>query len=349
MGDCVKAISWVIWLLCLAMIAMLIRNPLYAIIILLVVELVRRLWAQPGQGFRLSLWRFGAIVLFFSGMFNMFFVHVGATELFRLPANIPLIGGAITLEGLVAGMSNGLTLVSLLAVFLAFNQIVSTSELARMTPAAFRDVGVVLLIALTFVPQTQQHMQQVREAQAVRGHQLRGLRDWRPLILPLLVGGLERAFNLAEAMVSRGYGQTGDADAQPLVRVGILVGLVFILLGWLMALFIGAIGWALFGCGAVLVGALIWWMGSFVEQTVYRPKPTTRSDAATIIASLLPLIPIWLFRNELSWQPFPALHLPPFNPWIGLLLLSFALPAVFNFQFSIRSIFNLKDELKIEN
>ena len=48
-------------------------------------------------------------------------------------------------------------------------------------------------MAITYVPETARHFQRIREAQAIRGHRLRGLRDWRPIVIPLLVGGLERA------------------------------------------------------------------------------------------------------------------------------------------------------------
>ena len=33
----------------------------------------------------------------------------------------------------------------------------------------------------------------IREAQAVRGHRVQGIRDWLPIVVPLLVSGLERA------------------------------------------------------------------------------------------------------------------------------------------------------------
>ena len=77
-----------------------------------------------------------------------------------------------------------------------------------MAPRAFYDLGVVVLIALTYVPQTMQQWQRIREAQAIRGHRWRGVRDWQPLVIPLFIGGLERAMALAEAMVARGYGAT---------------------------------------------------------------------------------------------------------------------------------------------
>jgi energy-coupling factor transport system permease protein len=71
-----------------------------------------------------------------------------------LPENWWVIGGSLTLEAAVYGVISGLTLVTLLALFLAFNSAVPASELIRLTPRAFANIGLVVMIAVTYVPET---------------------------------------------------------------------------------------------------------------------------------------------------------------------------------------------------
>ena len=153
---------------------MLMRNPLYLIIVLLAVQIVGAMCGGAGTIVRFSLWRIGLTILLFSTFFNFLFVHVGTTVLWRWPLSWPYVGGAMTVEAAVFGAINGLVLLTLLATFLTFNSIVPVGDLVRLIPAAFRDLGVVLLIALTYVPETIAHWHSIREAQAIRGHEVQG-------------------------------------------------------------------------------------------------------------------------------------------------------------------------------
>ena len=85
-----------------------------------------------------------------------------------------------------------------------------------MTPGFIHGVGVVTGIAVGFVPQMVTSWQAIREAQQVRGHKVRGVRDVLPLVMPLLVTALERARQLAESMEARGFGgQVVPAEQPP--------------------------------------------------------------------------------------------------------------------------------------
>ena len=93
--------------------------------------------------------------------------------------------------------------------------VVPTAELAGLTPTALYELGLVLLVAITYVPETARHFQRIREAQAIRGHRLRGLRDWRPIVIPLLVGGTGLYFR------ALGRGLSDLPQAAPAVRAQI--------------------------------------------------------------------------------------------------------------------------------
>lgn len=326
--------AWLLWVLAAAVLAMAARNPLYTLIILLAAVVVNQACRQPNHGFDLPLWRIGLVILTFSTLFNAFFIEAGQTILFRLPANWPLIGGAVTLEGALYGAANGLILLTLLAIFLVLNALVPVSQLARLTPNAFHDLGVVLLIALTYVPETVRHLERIREAQAIRGHQLRGLRDWRPIVLPLLIGGMERAMQLAETMVARGYGATTSQEQSGGTRVALLLALAITFLGWFMALWQGGWGWlGLVVLGLALLLWLIWRNGRLIRRTSYHPARWQKSDALIAASGLLPALLVllpWPFVDQasLTYIPYPVAQLPPFDPLIGVGLAALVLPAL---------------------
>jgi energy-coupling factor transport system permease protein len=196
-------------------------------------------------------------------------------------------------------------LLTLLSFFVAFNRIVPVSALARLAPRALQDFGVVVLISLTYVPETVRHMRRIREAQAVRGHQVRGLRDWQPLVVPLLVGGMERAMALAEAMVSRGFGAARGRRQPPWVLAGLATALVFILAGWMLLLWWGWPGWMLLIAGAASIVALLWHAGKRAPATRYRPRPWQAQDMLLLLVALLPLGPCLFPLLAGGWEARP--------------------------------------------
>lgn len=322
---------WVVWVLSAAGLTMLARSPLYGVIVLLVVQIVVAGVPRPGTAPVIPLLRFSLTILLFSALFNGLFVHVGQTVLVRLPAGWPLIGGAITLEAIATGLANGLVLIALLAIFTAFNQLVLASDLVRLVPASWQDLGVVILIAITYVPETRKHLDRIRDAQAIRGHQLRGWRDWQPVVIPLLVGGLERAMGVAEAMVARGYGATVNVERGLGVRVGLFLSLLLTLLGWVAVLWVGSVGWLILSGGILSLVGLVWLTGRGTQRTYYKPYQWRLADSLITIACLIPLVLAFFMPIESrSFSAYPTLTLPPFNMWLGLTLLCLLAPALTN-------------------
>jgi energy-coupling factor transport system permease protein len=323
---------WLFWAVTTLMTASSTRNPLYVITLLLTTAVVGGTCAT-GEGRRppLSPLRFAMIAVPLSALFNALTVHFGDTGLFRLPDWLPLIGGPVTLEALAFGAVNGLTLTVIFSAFSVFNQVTPVRDLIKLTPRAFHEGGVVLSIALTFIPQTTRSLFRIREAQAVRGHRVQGVRDWLPIVVPLLVSGLERAMGLAEAMVARGYGAVSDEE-QPLRRQGLLVlGLLALLGGWLAYLFrpasrIGAVG--VMAVGAILISAVVWLAGRGVRHTVYRARRWTLGDTVTMAGCAMTLAVAVTQREALYYSPYPLLELPQFNPFQGLGLLGLLAPAI---------------------
>jgi len=197
-------------------------------------------------------------------------------------------------------------------------------------PRAFHESGVVLSIALTFVPQTFQSLKRIREAQAVRGHQVRGLRDWLPILTPLFVSALERALGLAEALVARGYAASAGGLSSR-TRGLLVLGLVALLGGWLTVLLVPSARVAAFvalGLGGLSLAIALWQVGQNVQHTVYRPRRWQLRDTLFVIACLPALILVLTHREALYYSPYPRLTWPAFQPLIALCLLALLMPAL---------------------
>jgi len=318
--------TWLAWVVSALILLSATRNPLHLTLLIAWLALVWRQTLKNSAGVPLpfSPFRIGAVIVFFSALFNAAMVHVGTTVLFRLPADWLLVGGAITLEAALYGALNGVVLGGFLLAFSILNQTVPVNALVRVIPRAFQPVAVVMSIAITFVPTTLRQFRQIKEAQAVRGHQPRGLRDWLPLFLPLLVGGLERALNLAEAMTARGFAGANIPRHADVTRMGMVFGLGLILLGWATQL-LTDLRW---GVGAVLAGialvvAALWVTGNRVPHTTYRRQVWRGRDWLALAAVAIPvglaLLPVpGINREALIFYPYPTLTTPAFSPILAL-------------------------------
>lgn len=327
--------AWIAWLAAAIVTLSLSRNPVYLLLIILCIAVASRALRSQAETpvLPLPLLRLSLVIITLSALFNFVTAHFGQTVLFTLPAGIPLLGGPYTLEAMAFGMVNGLVLVGFLAAFNVLYQALPTQALIHMIPRALYPIAVVVSVAISFVPTTLTQFQQIREAQMMRGHRVRGLRDWLPLFMPLLVGGLERAFQLAEAMTSRGFGSLGASERAGLdpLRVALVLGLTTLLAGLLALLFWqqAVAGWALVALGGGALLLALWRQGRRVQRSIYRRQPWTGSDGLVIAAAAL-TVGVYLLpasRASLAWSPYPQLAWPDIAPAIVLATLGLLTPA----------------------
>lgn len=326
--------AWVVWLFAGTVVAIIVRNPLYLVILFVIARMVLRTCVDATHAeWRLPFWRLVIMILLFSTIFNVLIARSGDTVLWSFPVQWPIVGGDYTAEAALYGFINGLSLVVILAFFWTFNAVVPVGQLATLVPRALHEIGLVLLISITYVPETINQYHRIREAQAIRGHRLRGLRDLRPIVIPLLVGGLERAMNLAETMIARGYGSPVAQTSTLSTRMALGVGLILVLVGAMWIAWRGAGGWLIVGLGVAAVLLTFIFQRQKAERTYYRRRQWTWSDSMVIImvASSLAilLVPIpGLERISLSYSAYPRLVLPAFEQWVGVALLGLASPAL---------------------
>lgn len=333
----IHPIAWVIWL-CAALVALsATRNPLYLVLVLLCIAIVATAVRSENETpLPVSPARFAGIVVTLSALFNAATVHIGDTVLFRIPGAVPVLGGPVTLEAMAFGALNGLALAGFYAAFTVLNAALSTRELVRLVPRAFHPVAVVISIAVTFVPTTLAQMTQIREAQAIRGHRVRGVRDWLPLFMPLLVGGMERALQLGEALTARGFGG-GDREQAIWPRLTLICGLAALLAGWLLRLAWGRtqVGLAVMIVGAGIVLVTLWLLGRGVPRTVYRPRTwhlvdwTVIASAVIVVAGFVLALPLpFIDQSTLAYTPYPQVELPPFDLGVAMFMLALLWPVV---------------------
>ncbi|MFE6333370.1 CbiQ family ECF transporter T component [Streptomyces sp. NPDC057806] len=147
----------------------------------------------------------------------------GTHTLLTLP-EIPLphwaqgirLGGRVHAEGIVFALYDALRLATLLICVGAANALANPTRLLKCLPGALYEMGVAVVVALTFAPNLIADVQRLRAARRLRGRQDKGIRGLLHVGLPVLEGALERSVALAAAMDARGYGRT--ADVPPAVR-----------------------------------------------------------------------------------------------------------------------------------
>ena len=320
-----NATVWLVWAMAGAAITLSARHPLYAVLMLAIALLSRE--STPTGGRALSPILLITLPLF-GAVFNALNAHVGDTVLFSLPVGLPLIGGPITAEALAYGAVSGLSFAVLLVWFGVFVARVPARELAHLAPRSFHAVALVVTLALGLAPATRTRLREIQAAQAARGHRPRGVRDWLPLWVPLLVAGLEQASQLAEAMMARGYAAATRLRRRDLALI--VAGLSIAALGGGAQLTLGGFGGlALMGLGLALFLGGLALSGQAVARTRYRDRGMRAMDWTVLGLILAASGPI-LFGafGTLAWDPYPTLLMPSFQLGAGLCLLLLLAPAL---------------------
>jgi energy-coupling factor transport system permease protein len=169
-------------------------------------------------------------------------------------------------------------LAAIIACVGAANSLASPSRLLKSVPAALYEVGVSVVVALTFAPQLVSDIGRVRTARRLRGRTTHGIRAIAGSTVPVFEGALERSVMLAAAMDSRGYGRTAGvrASARRLSSALLLTGLVAACIGTYAMVAAGSpaiLGLPLLATGLVIAIVGIALAARRSVRTRYRPDP----------------------------------------------------------------------------
>ena len=287
--------AWWLWAIGLATAASRTTNPLLLLLLVAVVGHVvasRRSEAPWARGFKTYVW-LGLIVIAIRVLFRVLLdAQHGDHVLFSLP-EVPLpdvvagirLGGAVSLEGVLAAVYDGLRLATLLLCVGAANVLANPKRLLKALPAALHEVGVAVTVALSVAPQLVESGQRVRRARRLRGEPGRRFRLVREVAIPVMTDALDRSLLLAAAMDARGYGRTAALPPRTRHATGAL------LVGGLVAIAVGSyglldstaprwLGLPLLLGGVVLGGFGVLLGGRRVDRSRYRPDPWRREEWA---------------------------------------------------------------------
>ena len=239
------------------------------------------------------------------------------------------VGGPISAPVVLRAAAEAFVIVGVMAVFGAFNATVSHYELVQSTPRAFYEIGLVVIVALAFVPSTIGAINAVREADRARtgGRVVRRGRLVRMLV-PILESGMERAVGLAESMDARGFARGGPSGSD--VAAGWLgLGSLLALGGGFVALVGGSepVAAVLGVAGVVALVAAVALASRGTRRARYRPRALTTGDWALIGVSALAPVTLALLDlagdSSLRWVAATPLEWPTFHvlPTLAIALL----------------------------
>jgi energy-coupling factor transport system permease protein len=343
-APALHAVTAFVWAIAAAASVQLAPNPVYVALIIVISALVVEALAgaSPFRRAFPALIALGVVFSVVRIVLAALTTHGVGHVLFALPAwTLPnalggfTVGGSIELPVILQTAAEGFALVGVMAAFGAFNAIVSHYELTQSFPRAFFELGLIVTIALAFVPSTISAMRSVREADRARtGGVVKRRGRLLRQVLPVLEIGMERAVALSESMDARGFAAAPPGPGTIAAGWATLAGLLA-LGGAFIALIGGARGTAL-ACGAAGTLALALatrYASRSTRRTRYRARPVQRLDAMVMAAAVAAPIALgglrWLDDSSLTWVANP-LHWPSVHvlPAIAILLLAAPLAAI---------------------
>ena len=318
-------IAWWLWAIGMATAASRTVNPLLLLLVLAVLGLVianRRSDAPWARAFKYYLY-LALIVIVSRVVFRSVFA-TGVTPddhiLFSLPhlhtpswyAGVQL-GGPVSLEATLSASLDGLRLGALLCCVGAANVLANPKRALRVLPGALYELGVAVIVALSFAPQLVESAQRVRRARRLRAGHGKGLRALRSLVIPVLEDALERALHLAAGMDSRGYGRTGTAtrSSRRITAVLLVLGMCGLCVG-VYGLLAGtdakAVGLPGIGAGAVLCCLGLALGGRRVTRTAYRPDPWAWPEWVVALGGIGCAVAVYVSSSYDAAALSPSLH-----------------------------------------
>lgn len=211
-----NSISWWLWSIALAITSIRTQSNLFILLLILVfIFVVRRRrntenWSNP---FKLTL----QLALVAMVIRLIFAVLIGTPLPGEILISLPKlqlpewlagirVGGDVTKERVALVFAESMKFAIVLIAFGAASALSSPVQIIKSISGRVYLFGVVLLIAVSVLPQIVHSFNRVLSARRMRGLAKLSVRNFRSVITPVLEESLERALDLSAAMESRGFG-----------------------------------------------------------------------------------------------------------------------------------------------
>ncbi|CAN5662649.1 CbiQ family ECF transporter T component [soil metagenome] len=189
--------AWLVWALCSGLAAMVTTNPFYLLPLAAVAWVVYAARRTPGPALR---------------SFRVF-VTFGVVAL--ATRTVLVLFGPVTSGSVVLAALEGLRLAVLLMVFGTFNSVADPYRMLKLAPRRVHEPALAAALALSIAPRYIEAVARVKEAQRMRGIEVRRWRSLPALTVPVLETGMEEALSLAESMDARGHGRGPRSRYRP--------------------------------------------------------------------------------------------------------------------------------------
>jgi energy-coupling factor transport system permease protein len=321
--------AWWLWAIALAAAASRTTNPLVLALVIAVAGFV--VAARRGDGPQtrafVAFLKLGLVLIAVRVVLQAVLSRSGqGTHVLLTMPEVPLpqwaagvkLGGVVTTEAVLTAFYQGLQLATILCCVGAANALASARRLLSCLPGALYEVGVAVVVALTFAPQLVVDAARVRAAHRLRGQAPGRWRAWRRTALPVLEGALDRSLELAAAMDTRGYGRTGDASpvsrrvTGALVLTGLL-GICVGVYGLLDASAAVALGLPTLLAGCLLASCGLVVGGRRTRRSRYRPDPWALPEWAVVGSGAAAALAAFItsLRDPAALQLAGPLVVPP--------------------------------------
>lgn len=149
-------------------------------------------------------------ILISTALINPAFNHKGATILYYFKSGNPL-----TLESIVYGLAAAVMLVTVIHLFMAYTEVVTSDKLIYLFGRLLPSISLILSMILGFVPKFKRQLKAISKAQKgigrdlSEGNILQRIGQGLSILSILITWVLEESVQTADSMQSRGYGLKG--------------------------------------------------------------------------------------------------------------------------------------------
>ncbi len=206
--------------------------------------------------------------------------------------------GFVSLSSLLAGVTDGLRLASIILAIGMASTLVSARTLLRYTPAALYELSTAVSISVNLAPQLVKSLGRVRRARQLRGRS-RKVSLLASIVIPVLEDTIDQSLALAASMDARGFGYL-KPQSRGKLRNLLAASFVLIAIG-VYLLLTGAILSAYFAIGFSMATTTL------ALRTASRSSLRTRAKALIWSkfdrAALVLLIALVVLRAGGWWSP----------------------------------------------